>query len=92
MTALCTLTAFPLRGCFSFIPLLKWPEQILAKATLSLCFASIFACILNTKPETFLSEGSISLVSVFCDLGAGAKSDTPCNNSRTPKLLIALPK
>ena len=92
ITALCTFIVFPVLTCFSFIPLLKCPEQTRANATRSLCFASMFACILKTKAETFLSVGGTILVWLGCGLGFGANSAIPCNNSLTPKLFIALPK
>ncbi len=74
------------------MPRWKCPEHIRTKAMRSRCCGSILACTLKTKPETAFSSGSIGRGSAGCGRGGGARSATPRSNSRTPKLLRALPK
>ena len=82
----------PERTWSSFMPRSKRPEQRRTKAMRSRCLGSMFAWILNTKPETFSSCGSTVRVSVGAGRGGGASSTSPWSSSRTPKLLTALPK
>ena len=52
----------------------------------------MFAWILKTKPENSSSSGETIRVVVGRGPGAGAISTNASSSSRTPKLLIALPK
>ena len=74
------------------MPRLKWPEHRRTKAIRSRCLGSIFAWILNTNPLTFSSSGATARVAVGWVSGVGADFANPFSNSRTPKLLTALPK
>ena len=49
--ALCTPSALPVRGTVSFMPRVKWPDASRTNAMRSRCFGSMFAWILNTKPD-----------------------------------------
>ena len=70
----------------------NFPETILKKAILSLCFGSRLACILKTNPENLSSSGLMNLKSVSLPLGEGEISQNVSNNSLTPKLFTAEPK
>jgi hypothetical protein len=82
----------PIRWWNTFIPRVNFPEQILKKAIRSRWARSMFAWILKTKPEKDSSSGETIRVVVGRGPGAGAISTKASSSSRTPKLLIALPK
>ncbi len=52
----------------------------------------MLACILNTNPVIFASEGSTARVSVVEGRGEGAMRMKHSRSSRTPKLFTADPK
>ena len=85
-------TSLPIRTCFSFIPFSYLPETTRINATLSRCFGSILAWILNTKPLNFSSALSTVLVSAWRDCGFGAHCVKPSRKWSTPKLPNAVPK
>ena len=58
----------------------------------SLCFGSIFACILKIKPVSFSSSGFTTLELAFTGLGRGAIFIKISSISWMPKLFTALPK
>ncbi|MNZ30687.1 hypothetical protein D3C78_479650 [compost metagenome] len=62
------------------------------KAMRSRCFGSMFAWILNTKPENFSSVGSTTRSWVARDSGFGAQSTMQSSTWSTPKLPSAVPK
>ena len=49
--ALWTLWTLPVRGTVSRMPRVKWPDASRTNAMRSRCFGSMFAWILNTKPD-----------------------------------------
>jgi len=57
-----------------FMPFSYLPEQMRMKAMRSRCLGSMFAWILNTKPENFSSTGSITRSWAARDSGIGAQS------------------
>ena len=62
------------------------------KATRSRCFGSMFAWILNTKPEKFGASGAIGTPWLRRGAGGAECSTKPSRSNCTPKLLSALPK
>ena len=54
----------PVRRCWTFIPRSKRPEHTRRNAMRSRCWGSMFAWILNTKPENASAVGATSPSSV----------------------------
>ena len=92
VTASEMLTFLPIRTWSIFIPWLYLPDTIRIKAIRSRCLGSIFAWILNTKPENFSSSASTWRSAVSRGWGAGAHAVKPSNIWSTPKLPSAVPK
>ncbi len=71
----------------------RWnlPEQMRTKAIRSRCRGSMFAWILNTKPEK-PGASAPARRSRSCGRGGGASSTKRSRNGSTPKLFMALPK
>ncbi len=86
-TGLCMVIDLPLRGWKSFMPRSKRPEQSRMKASRSRWRGSMFAWILNTKPVTASSLGSISRSAVFCGRGDGAFSDQRVEQAHHPEIV-----
>ena len=84
--------SLPIRWWKTFIPRVNFPEQIRKKAIRSRWARSMFAWILKTKPEKAVSSGETIRVIAARGPGGGAISTKASRSSRTPKLLMALPK
>ncbi|MDR6355338.1 hypothetical protein Q3H58_002009 [Pseudomonas psychrotolerans] len=78
--------SFLIRTWRSFMPFSYLPEQMRMKAMRSRCLGSMFAWILNTKPENFSSTGSTVRSWAARDSGRGAQSTTASSTWSTPKL------
>ena len=92
MTGALTFTALVDPTGSRRMPRLKWPEHSRTKAMRTRCFRSIFAWILNTKPDNGFSVGTTSRETVSRACGAGAHSTNESSSGRMPKLLTAEPK
>ncbi len=84
--------SLPVRTFFSRMPRLNVPDDSRTKAMRSRWLASMFACTLNTKPETFGSFGSIGLGSAGCGRGSGAQAPSAASISGTETDFSAEPK
>ena len=86
---------FPVRTSRAFMPLLSLPEQTRMKAMRSRWLGSMFAWILNTKPETSPSPGLTSTgapaFSASRSSGGGAWAVSVARSSSTPKWRSAEP-
>ena len=90
--ALLKLISLPMRWCMAFMPRVNLPEQMRKKAMRSRWAGSMFAWILKVKPLKVSSAGSTMRVVVARGPGGGDSSTKASSISRTPKLLMALPK
>mmetsp|Transcript_24838 Transcript_24838/g.63010 ORF Transcript_24838/g.63010 Transcript_24838/m.63010 type:complete len:247 (-) Transcript_24838:818-1558(-) len=84
-------TVFPVRVWRTCMSLSNRPLHTLTNAMRSLCFGSMFAWSLNTKPVNSLSSGGTESSPLVRGEGGRERSMKRFRNVSTPKLLYPLP-